>query len=90
LDDRNLDLDHVTTGVRPTRTVEYVVTLGVDYADNRAPTRIIYELFRGDPDECMQLMYRVSTPSDDRRSITHWWMQYGPAVDWEAFISSQT
>jgi hypothetical protein len=69
----------------PTRPSEFVVTLGIDFADGKEPARILVELFRGDAAECMELMFRVSTPSHDRRSIEHWWMQYGPAVDWEAF-----
>jgi hypothetical protein len=66
-------------------TGEYVVTLGVDFADG---TRVIYEIFRGEPKECMALMHRVSTPSHDSRSIDHWWLQYGEACAWEAFVES--
>jgi hypothetical protein len=66
----------------------HVVTLGIDYADGLQPGRVIHELCRGDPNECMALMYRVSTPSDDRRPIEHWWMQFGPIPDWENFANS--
>jgi hypothetical protein len=69
-------------------TGEYVVTLGIDFADDKIPSRVIYELFRGEPKECMAFMYRISTPSHDGRSIEHWWLQYGLAFDWEAFVSS--
>jgi hypothetical protein len=70
------------------RPCEFVVTLGIDFADGRDPARVIHELFRGEPEECMALMFRVSTPSHDSRTIEHWWMQFGPAVDWENFAIS--
>ena len=71
----------------PLRPVEdYVVTLGIDFADDKLPGRVIHELCRGDPDQCMAVMRRLSTPSDDRRPIEHWWLQFGPVVDWENFI----
>jgi hypothetical protein len=69
---------------------EFVVTLGVDFADDKVPTRIIYELFRGNPEECMALMHRIATPSHDGRSIEHWWLQYGEACAWEAFVDVQS
>ena len=74
-------LSHQPTG-------EYVVTLGIDFADTRGPSRIIYELYRGDENDCLALMHRISQPSDDRRSICHWWLTFGPAVEWEAFALS--
>jgi hypothetical protein len=67
---------------------DYVVTLGIDYADGKQPTRVIYEMWRGDPQECIDLMHRMSTPSNDKRSIEHWWMQLGPAQAWEEFARS--
>ena len=66
----------------------HVVTLGIDYGDGKEPGRVIYELCRGDPDECLELMYRISTPSNDRRTIDHWWMQLGDADAWENFVRS--
>jgi hypothetical protein len=67
---------------------EYVVTLGMDFADNEQPARIIHELHRGDPRECLALMRRVSMPSHDKRVIAHWWLQCGRLADWEAFVLS--
>ena len=65
-----------------------MVTLGVDFADGKQPGRIIYELFRGEPEECIALMHRIGTPSNDRRSIDHWWMQLGDVATWEEFVNT--
>jgi hypothetical protein len=63
----------------------YVVTLGIDYDDGES---VIHELCRGDPHDCVAVMHRVSTPSHDTRTISHWWLQFGTARDWEAYIHS--
>jgi hypothetical protein len=65
---------------------EYVVTLGVQYADGKSPIRVICELYRGDSDECIDLMRRVSQPSHDQRCIDNWWVQFGRTADWERFV----
>ncbi len=65
---------------------DFVVTLGVDFADDAVPKRCVYELFRGEQDDCMALMFRIATPSNDRRTIGNWWLQLGPTSDWETFL----
>ena len=64
-----------------------MVTLGIDYGDGKQPGRVIYELCRGDPHECLALMYRISTPSNDRRTIDNWWMQLGAVDDGKILCS---
>ena len=61
----------------------YVLTLGIGFDDGKKPEQIIHELYRGKPSDCFRIMSRVTTPSHDRRSITHWWMQCGRVCDWE-------
>ena len=66
----------------------YVVTIGLDFADDRQPARVIHELFRGDPCDCVALMHRVSMPSHDHRTVANWWLQCGRVRDWEDFVAS--
>ena len=68
---------------------DFVLTLGVDFGDGRLPHRCVYELYRGEEYDCLALMFRIGTPSNDRRTIENWWLQLGPTCDWESFLRSQ-
>ena len=90
---RNIDpvaiADHVARRFIPRGSEDdelYVVTLGIEYADGM---RAIYELFRGESYECVELMYRVSQPSHDQRSIESWWMQCGRLDAWVDFVQRE-
>lgn len=64
----------------------HVVTVGMDFADGKAPWRMIYEVFRGDHRECLNVTAHMPEVSHDQRTIQFSWVGYSTIDAWEDFL----
>jgi hypothetical protein len=68
----------------------HVVTVGLEFADNRVPQGFTCEVIRGTERECKAILGRMAAVSHDHRPVAQAYITCGTIEEWEFFMRRST